>query len=177
MDASTLKEVRTIKSFLPHTVALTGDGSLALSGLETGVIAAHPHLVLWQVGTNSLLRDHPFAPGAPVLHKGIARLKAAHADVVLIDPQFAPRVIAKPDVEAKVDLLASVARQEKIGLFRRFAMMRRWHEDQALPFETFVSGDGLHMNDWSYACLAKWLGVAIADAANRATATVAAPRR
>ena len=148
-----------------------------LARFETGVIAAHPHLVLWQVGTNSLLRDHPFAPGAPVLHKGIARLKAAHADVVLIDPQFAPRVIAKPDVEAKVDLLASVARQEKIGLFRRFAMMRRWHEDQALPFETFVSGDGLHMNDWSYACLAKWLGVAIADAANRATATVAAPRR
>ena len=24
-----------------------------------------------------------------------------------------------------------------------------------MPFETFVSPDGLHMNDWSYACVAK----------------------
>ncbi len=30
-----------------------------------------------------------------------------------------------------------------------------------------VSADGLHMNDWSYACLAKVLGMAIADAAPR----------
>ena len=39
----------------------------------------------------------------------------------------------------------------------------------------FVSPDGLHMNDWSYACMAKGLGNAIAEAAQRpvmsATAT------
>ena len=28
-----------------------------LARFETGVIAEHPHLVLWQVGTNSVLRD------------------------------------------------------------------------------------------------------------------------
>ncbi len=36
-----------------------------------------------------------------------------------------------------------------------------------LSFKTFVSADGLHMNDWSYACLAKGLGLAIAEAATR----------
>jgi hypothetical protein len=36
-----------------------------------------------------------------------------------------------------------------------------------LGFETFVSPDGLHMNDWSYACMAKGLGLDIADAAER----------
>ena len=45
--------------------------------------------------------------------------------------------------------------------------MRHWHEAEHLPFETFVSPDGLHMNDWSYGCLAKALGVAIAEAATR----------
>jgi acyl-CoA thioesterase I len=147
-----------------------------LARFDTEVIAERPHLVLWQLGTNSLLRDRPIDPGARPLHKGIARLKAMRADVVLIDPQFAPRVIAKPNTEAMVALLAAVAKEEKVDVFRRFAMMRRWQEADGLPFQTFVSPDGLHMNDWSYACFAKWLGVAIAEAANRPTATAAAPR-
>jgi acyl-CoA thioesterase-1 len=45
--------------------------------------------------------------------------------------------------------------------------MKRWREVDHLGFETFVSPDGLHMNDWSYACMAKGLGLAIAEAAER----------
>jgi acyl-CoA thioesterase-1 len=33
-----------------------------MARFATGVIAAHPDLVLWQVGTNSVLRDHPLKP-------------------------------------------------------------------------------------------------------------------
>src|SRR5262249_47947691 len=35
------------------------------------VIAAHPQLVLWQIGTNSVLRDHPLSPHGAQLHQGI----------------------------------------------------------------------------------------------------------
>ena len=45
--------------------------------------------------------------------------------------------------------------------------MRHWHDVDQIGFETFVSSDGLHMNDWSYACMAKGLGNAIAEAAQR----------
>ena len=147
-----------------------------LARFESGVIPEHPHLVLWQVGTNSLLRDRPLDAAAQVLHQGIARLKAVHADIVVVDPQFAPRVIAKSDVEPEVALLAAVAKRENVGFFDRFALMRYWHEAKGLPFDAFVSPDGLHMNDWGYACFAKSLGVAIADAASRPAAAVAAPR-
>jgi lysophospholipase L1-like esterase len=147
-----------------------------LARFETAVIPEHPHLVLWQVGTNSLLRDRPLDPAEPVIHKGIARLKALRSDIVLIDPQFAPRVIAKSNVEPELALLASVAKQENVDFFDRFALMRYWHDAKGMPFETFVSPDGLHMNDWSYACFAKWLGVAIVDAASRPGAAIAAPR-
>src|SRR5262249_29444379 len=51
--------------------------------------------------------------------------------------------------------------------FRRFEVMRHWRDVDHLAFETFVSPDGLHMNDWGYACLAKGLGNAIAEAAKR----------
>jgi hypothetical protein len=45
--------------------------------------------------------------------------------------------------------------------------MRRWHDVDHLPFSVISSPDGLHMNDWSYACLARGLGRAIAEAATR----------
>jgi acyl-CoA thioesterase I len=45
--------------------------------------------------------------------------------------------------------------------------MRRWHDLDHMDFTAFVSPDGLHLNDWSYACLAKGLGQAIAEAAQR----------
>ena len=146
-----------------------------LARFEQGVIAENPDLVLWQVGTNSVLRDKAVLPHASLLHQGLVRLKAIGADVVLIDPQSAPRVLAKPNVEGMVSLMATAAKAEHVCLFQRFALMQHWYKDQGLPFETFVSADGLHMNDWSYACLAKALGMAIAEAATRPTATAGGP--
>jgi acyl-CoA thioesterase I len=142
-----------------------------LARLDTAVIAEKPDLVLWQVGTNSVLRDKAVLPHASVLHEGLLRLKATGADVVLIDPQYAPRVITKANCEGMVSLIATAAKAEHVGVFHRFELMRRWHETDHLPFETFISADGLHMNDWSYGCLAKALAVALAEAINRPTAT------
>jgi len=142
-----------------------------LARLDRAVIAEKPDLVLWQLGTNSLLRDRAVPPHASLLREGLLRLKAAGADVVLIDPQYAPRVLAKPNVDGMVSLIATAAKAEHVCLFHRFELMRHWYEDDRLPFETFVSSDGLHMNDWSYACLAKALALAIAEAATRPAAT------
>jgi acyl-CoA thioesterase-1 len=142
-----------------------------LARLDSAVIAEKPDLVLWQAGTNSVLRDKAVPPHASLLHEGLARLKATGADIVLIDPQYAPRVLAKPNVGGMVSLMAATAKAEHVCLFHRFELMRQWYEAEHLPFDTFVSSDGLHMNDWSYACLAKALGMAIAEAATRPTAT------
>jgi hypothetical protein len=64
-----------------------------------------------------------------------------------------------------VDLISSAAAQENVDVFHRFALMRHWHDNDGMPFEAFLSPDGLHMNDWSYNCFAKALADAIADAA------------
>ena len=145
-----------------------------LARFETTVIAERPDLVLWQVGTNTVLRDHPVAPTSSLIEKGIVQLKAAGADVILIDPQFAPKVIAKSALSRMIDLLHSKAKQYDVNLFQRFAVMRHWRERQGISFETFVSSDQLHMNDWSYACVAKVLSIAIAEAATRPVASAAA---
>ena len=105
------------------------------------------------------------------------RLKASGADVVLIDPQFAPRVLAKAEIESAVSLIDTLAKQENVDLFHRFAVMRNWREASGIPFEAFVSPDNLHMNDWGYGCVAKILAGAIADAVSRPVLTADAIAR
>jgi lysophospholipase L1-like esterase len=148
-----------------------------LARFETTVIGERPDLVLWQVGTNSVLRDNPLPPASSLIEKGLAQLKAANVDVILIDPQFAPKVIAKGTLSRMLDLLALKAKQYNVNLFQRFALMRDWRERQGITFDTFVSPDQLHMNDWSYDCVAKVLSAAIAEAATRPTASAAATAR
>src|SRR6185312_3650235 len=117
--------------------------------------------------------------GGEEVREGLNRIRATGADVVLIDPQFAPKVIAKPEAEKMVGLIAVTAKTENVDLYHRFEVMRRWHDIDQMTFDKFVSPDGLHMNDWSYACLATGLGRAIAEAAVRpvASASAVAPKR
>jgi acyl-CoA thioesterase-1 len=145
-----------------------------LKRFDSAVVAAKPDLVLWQLGTNSVIRDHKLADHGAAIREGLNKIRATGADVVLIDPQFAPKVIVKPEAEHMVELIATTAKAEDVDLFRRFDVMKRWYNADHMKFETFVSRDGLHMNDWSYACLAKGLGLAIAEAAKRPVVSAAA---
>jgi lysophospholipase L1-like esterase len=141
-------------------------GELAIDMLarfDQSVAAEHPDLVLWQLGTNAVLRGHGLL-SASLVRDGVARMKGIDAEVILIDPQFAPKVIVKADIADMIDLISAAAKQENVNLFHRFALMRHWHDMDGLPFEAFVSPDGLHMNDWSYGCLAKVLAGAITAA-------------
>lgn len=141
------------------------DAREMLARLERSVLAEHPDLVLWQVGTNAIMDDESLLKEASLVRAGFSRLKAAGTDVIFVDPQFAPKVIRKPHAVAMIRLLQTVARRENVGIFRRFAIMNHWHAAMHIPFEAFTSRDGLHMNDWSYQCMADLLAKAIIEAA------------
>jgi acyl-CoA thioesterase I len=136
-----------------------------VASLDQTVAADHPDLVLWQLGTNAVLRGYEHARSDAVIREGIEKIKALGADAVLIDPQYAPKVIEHPQIEDMIDLISSAAAQEKVDVFHRFALMRYWHERAGMPFEAFLSPDGLHMNDWAHSCLATALANAIAEVA------------
>lgn len=162
---------------LPITVLNKGIGgeeaAQMVARFDADVLDELPDLVVWQVGSNSVLLNHP-APGT-IIHKGVERLKASGTEVVLMNPQYAPKIIVKGDVaQQSVDVITATARDEEVGLFDRFTTMRYWYESEKLPFEQFLTADGVHMNDWGYACVAKLLASAIADGARppAATATV-----
>jgi hypothetical protein len=94
-----------------------------------------------------------------MVEDGVARIQAAGADVVLVDLQYSPRVTEHPESASRmVKLLGKVAELRHVSIFPRFEVMRDWHDRQALPIDSFVIADGLHMNDWGYACFAQLLG-------------------
>jgi lysophospholipase L1-like esterase len=139
-----------------------------LRRFDLAAMSDRPDVVLWQLGTNTVLRDHPLAETDQLILDGLMRMKALDVDVVLIDPQFAPRVLSERGAaDGMVRMIAAASTSRSVDLFPRFRVMREWHEAEAIPFDAFLSADLLHMNDWGYACFAKLLGDAIAEAATR----------
>jgi lysophospholipase L1-like esterase len=135
------------------------DAPEMMKRLQQSVIDAKPDLVIWQVGTNAVLRNLDPAETQKQVEEGLARIQAAGADVVLVDPQYSPRVTERGEsANRMVRMLSKVAQLRHIGIFPRFEVMRDWHDQQALPVDSFVIADGLHMNDWGYACFAQLLG-------------------
>jgi lysophospholipase L1-like esterase len=135
------------------------DAPEMMKRLQSSVIDPKPDLVIWQVGTNAVLRNLDPADTARMVEDGVARIQSAGADLVLVDPQYSPRVTEHAESAGKmVRLLGKVAQLRHVGIFPRFEVMRQWHDQQALPIESFVIADGLHMNDWGYACFAQLLG-------------------
>jgi lysophospholipase L1-like esterase len=135
------------------------DAPEMMQRLQTSVLDMKPDLVIWQVGTNAVLRNLDPAETAKLVEEGVARIQAIGADLVLVDPQYSPKVYERGESASQmVRLLGKVAELRHVGFFPRFEVMRAWHEKQALPIDDFVIADGLHMNDWGYACFAQLLG-------------------
>jgi acyl-CoA thioesterase-1 len=164
---------------IPITVINRGVGGEEiremLARFDRDVLAAKPDLVLWQLGTNSVLHDHEISGNGALLASELAVLKGTGADVVLINPQYAPKVLVHPEIAEMVELISAAAKASSVELFDRFAVMKYWRETRGMPFEAFLNPDLLHMNDWGYDCLAQLLAKAITDAATRAPLTAGVP--
>jgi lysophospholipase L1-like esterase len=121
------------------------------------VTALNPHLVIWQIGTNSALRDHDPAQFHREIAEGIRLLRQGGADVILMAPQFAPRFNHVPNRMAFVQAVNDVAAETDAVLFPRHAIMKYWIESGRFDFKAMLSPDGLHLNDLSYDCIAQLL--------------------
>ena len=144
---------------------------------DRDVFANQPDLVIWQVGTNSIIQRDGTAGAETAIDDGVRRLKASDVDVILMDPQFAPKVTADPDYPEMLRILAGVSRLEQVMMFPRFAIMRHWVTSGQLTLESMLSPDGLHMNDLSYGCIAGLLADQIEQAVRGGAAQlIATPR-
>lgn len=145
--------------------------------IDRDVVMEKPDLVIWQLGSNTVLRDGDIAAEIEILRHGIARLKAAGADVMLMDLQYAPAMLAHPGYREMLYALAAVAHSEDTAIIHRFAMMRHWAEDGQMSLSAMLAPDRLHMSDASYDCLARQVARGIVTEAGDRRYALAADRR
>ncbi len=134
--------------------------------IDRDVLAEAPDLVIWQVGTNGVLRDDdPAAIGAAV-SDGIRRIREAGADVMIMNLQYAPAMLQHPRYRDMLHVLDAVAYADDVSVFPRFAMMRHWADEGLMPLGLMLARDRLHMTDASYDCLARQVASSIEAAAS-----------
>ena len=125
-----------------------------------------PSLVVWQTGTTAAMHHMPLDAFEQRLRAVIGLGKSLGAGFVLMSLQYAPAVVSLPDEEEYERVMARVARDLDIGLFRRYDIMRSWYDD-GMPYAEFVQLDGLHLNDFGQKCIGQLLTKSILAALTR----------
>lgn len=139
------------------------DAAEMLQRFERDVVAEKPDLVVWQVGSNAMMKGVSAESVGAIVSRGVARIREIGADVVLMTPQYAPRIVATQRRERMMSLLTALARVEGVPVFPRYEIMQDWREKDGLAFAAFLTEDGLHLNDWAYACTARLLAAGLSD--------------
>ncbi len=145
-----------------------------LRRFKAQVFDYRPDLVIWQLGTNALLRGIDTDAFERGVHEGLVRIRSADTDVILMNLQFVPRVEAHAGKQQMLERIDRLAKADGVSVFDRYAVMRGWADALGSDYHLMIAPDGLHQNDWSYRCLARELANAIGDAVRRADREVAA---
>ncbi len=135
---------------------MTADVMLPI--LRDELSAHHYDLVLWQTGTVEAV--HGVRPDlfAGTLQDGADAVADAHADLVLIDPQFSRFLRANVDLSPYETVLAQTTNMQAVTLFRRFDLTKEWVTSGQLDLER-VSRE---QRDKTIASLSDCLGQALA---------------
>jgi acyl-CoA thioesterase I len=136
-----------------------------IARFESDVLAHTPDLVIWQLGTNDVAwGGRPDQGLKSHVLEGVKALKAGSTDVVLMDLQYAPQVLASSGYSTMEGIIADVARQERVGLFSRFTLMRN-SINAGVAQSALVTWDGLHNTADGYDCIGRALARAISMSA------------
>ncbi len=130
--------------------------------LDSDAIALKPQLVIWQVGANGAMANSDPDVFRKLVSTGIERLKAAGIDVVLMDNQRSPMILASSGHLTLERAMADLAVKYNVSLFSRGALMDEW-KHQGHDYAQYLSDDSVHMNDLGYRCLGDALAQSIED--------------
>lgn len=128
-----------------------------LARFQRDVFDEHPDLVIWQTGSNEILRHgNPEAFRLQVTD-GLNRLHAAGVETILMDAQYAPKILDNPAYASFNEKLRKLALRAKLAFLDRFEAMRYWLIKGRKDGVPFVAKDDVHMTDAGYHCVGQLL--------------------
>lgn len=164
--------VQNLKALVPGAdVQITvrgGRGLLAtdmLALMRTELASGTFQLVIWQTGTVEAVRNLPPGEFGQTLSDGVEIAQAAHADMVLIDPQYSRFLQTNSNLDPYIQALQQVASLPGVVLFRRFDLMRNWANDGHIDLERTARVDRQRVIEALHACLGRHLARLVLDTA------------
>ena len=128
--------------------------------------AKKPALVIWQTGTVDAMRSVDPDDFRAAVDDGIAAMRSAGADVVLMNLQYSPRTETMISVPPYLDNMRAVAQEHDVPLFDRFAIMRQWNDNG--DFDLFNSSHGIELAKRVHDCIGRALSKFVIGAAHPA---------
>ena len=139
----------------------------ALHDLDTDLARTSPSLVIWSSGSVEAGDGTDIDDLGENLQTGIERIRAAGADVVLVNLQYAPSIARIVDLEPYRDAIRRIGEANEAPVLDRYAMMRAWSDSGALDLDATEPDTRVQVARALFDCLAAALAEPIADAVER----------
>jgi lysophospholipase L1-like esterase len=130
-----------------------------IARFERDVFAHHPDLIIWQLGSNDLTWGESGESLETKISDAVKTLRASGADVILMDQQYTPVIIATSYGKMQ-SAIANVAKHDGVPLLPRFEMLHKT-ADAGVSLSSLSAFDGLHMSGEAYDCVGRALARAI----------------
>lgn len=131
--------------------------------LDRDVLPLKPTLVIWETGTMEAVRGTDVDEFRETVQSGVDKLRAAGAEVVLMNMQFSRAADAVIHFEPYLVAMRQLADGNDVALFRRHGIMRHWAENGALDLRAGDGEKGRELAAKLYDCI----GQAMADFVTR----------
>jgi hypothetical protein len=133
--------------------------------LLPGLIAkTGARLVIWGPGTRDVAAQLDLGAFVTALNSGIATVRDAGADLILMDTTFLPAPGRMALIERYRQALLTAATANHVPLLRRHDMMRRWSEDGTLNMAAREPAEREAVARRLFSCVAQALAEPIAAA-------------
>jgi hypothetical protein len=121
-----------------------------------------PDLVIWQSGTIDAMRGIEPDEFRAALEKGIDRVGAGSADLILVNMQYSPRTESMIAIDSYAEIMRGVALQREIPLFDRLNIMKEWNDEGI--FDLSVKTKNSEMAERVHNCIGRLLASFVAGA-------------
>ena len=121
------------------------------------VIPLKPALVVWQTGSADVARGIPLGEFSNAIEQGIAELREAGIDVLMVDSQFGPRASLLVNTDAYREAVRWGARRYDLPLFKRYDTMQYWWSNEIFDLDAADKASQLDTADRVHDCVAALL--------------------
>jgi lysophospholipase L1-like esterase len=147
---------------------VSGETASGAAGRLRAELAQHqPVLVVWQLGTN----DANFGVSAEsfraTIAGGLAAIRAANADALLVDPQFSRWAEGGTRTGEFAAIIAQEGARAGVPVVRRYQAMFHLAQSNRPAFDGLISFDGLHLTATGHDCMAQQVAGTIVRTARR----------